>query len=457
MTSVLVALVLLAADAPVISTPTNPPVPPGVSTTPAAPAPNQPNPPRTLSLQEALDTAKKNQPVLKQAAADYEAARQRSFEARAPLLPQLNMSATYTRRTTNQVQGAVVGFSSTTSTPYAFHLSNSFGANLTLSQLIWDFGQTWDRWRSAQVTADAFGQDEQTHVQTSLYGVRTAFFAARAAADLLQVAADTVVNQQRHLDQVKGFVEVGTHPEIDLATALTAVANAKVQLIQAQNGFSTTRAQLNQAMGVEGPIDYSISDDRMFPVDGENGDLEALVDTAVSARPEFAAIRLRAAAQDEIIGASRGAYGPALSFVTTGSLGGIQVENLAPNWNAGLALSWNIFGGLGTLATVSEAQANLASLEAQAEGTRQSVRLDVTQSQLAVHAAVEALSAAEEALKNAKDQLRLAEGRYETGVGSIIELGDAQLALTTAAAQRVQADFNISSARAQLWHALGRP
>jgi len=57
---------------------------------------------------------------------------------------------------------------------------------------------------------------------------------------------------------------------------------------------------------------------------------------------------------------------------------------------------------------------------------------------------------------NARERLRLAEGRYAAGVGSPIELGDAQLALTTAQAQAVQAQYNLSSARADLLAALGQ-
>jgi outer membrane protein len=64
--------------------------------------------------------------------------------------------------------------------------------------------------------------------------------------------------------------------------------------------------------------------------------------------------------------------------------------------------------------------------------------------------------AADEALLNARERLRLAEGRYQAGVGSVIELGDAQVALTNAAAQKVQADYNVSTARAQLMKAIGR-
>jgi outer membrane protein len=417
--------------------------------------------PKVLTLQQALETAKLHQPTLRQASADAMAARQRSYEARSGLLPQLNLNLGYTRRTTNAVSGAAAsaGLGGTGSAPVpppTFDTVNSLSGTLTLTQLVWDFGQTWNRFQASQSSADASNQDAETRLQTVMFGVRSAFFAARANRELVKVAQDTVANQQRHLNQVKGFVEVGTHPEIDLAQALTDVANAKVQLIQAQNGYATSRAQLNQAMGVEASTDYDVSDDQMTPIDGENGTLDSLVDTAVATRPELAAYRLRIHAQQDTVSATRGAYGPSLGVSTSGTLGGNAFDNLTPNWNAGVVLQWNLFGGLLTQSTINEAEANLDSLVAQSDGQRQQVRLDVEQAQLAIHAAIEALTAADEALKNAKDRLRLAEGRYQTGVGNIIELGDAQLALTTAAAQRVQADFAISTARAQLWKALGR-
>jgi outer membrane protein len=87
---------------------------------------------------------------------------------------------------------------------------------------------------------------------------------------------------------------------------------------------------------------------------------------------------------------------------------------------------------------------------------RQQLRLEVDQAWLSVRAAKAALGAAAEAVENARLRLGLAEGRYQTGVGSAIELGDAQLALTSAEAQKVQADYNLAIARAQLLKALGR-
>ena len=78
------------------------------------------------------------------------------------------------------------------------------------------------------------------------------------------------------------------------------------------------------------------------------------------------------------------------------------------------------------------------------------------QARLSVRAAQGEIGAAEEALVNAREQLRLAEGRYETGVGNIIELGDSQVAFTNASAQKVQADYDLATARVTLLHTLAR-
>ena len=82
--------------------------------------------------------------------------------------------------------------------------------------------------------------------------------------------------------------------------------------------------------------------------------------------------------------------------------------------------------------------------------------MDVDQALLAIRAAKAALSSSRDALVAARQRLLLAEGRYQNGSGSVIELGDAQIAAANAAAQVVQTDFQLATARAQLVWALGR-
>jgi outer membrane protein len=426
---------------------------------------------RVLTLDQALLTARANQPLLKQAAANLRAAQMRTFEARASLLPGVNATARYGLGTANILPqvgtnatgaggspggtggGAAGGGSGASSRLFV----NSTNGGLSLTQLVWDFGQTWNRFQAAQLSADAAGQDERSQLNTVLFGVRSAFFSALATKELLLVARETLANQERHFGQVQGYVEVGTRPEIDLAQAKTDRANARVQLISAQNGYASARAALNQAMGVEGPADFDVSDDRLGRIDEEDLPLEQIIDLALRARPEVEALDARLRSQQELVSAARGAYGPALYFNTGVTASGVDTDIRGNVTVVGLSLTWNLFNGMGDWARVQEADANVASLLAQVDALRQQVRLELEQAQLQVHGAVETLSAADEALTAARERLRLAEGRYQTGVGNIIELGDAQLALTNAAAQKVRSEFDLSAARAQLLVKLGRP
>ncbi len=412
------------------------------------PAAAPPSSARVLGLDEAVRLARENQPQLRQARAGTEAAQARADEARAPLLPQLTGTAGYARAT-----GNLPGL------PESPASANAWAFRATLNQLVWDFGQTTGRYQAARESAASQEASERATGLQVLYSVRSAFFTARAGRDLVGVARETLQNQEVHLRQVQGFVEVGRNPEIDLAQARTDRANAQVQLIQAQNAYETAKAQLNQAMGVEGPTDYEVADDTLPAVEGEDAPIDALLAEALPRRPDVVALEAQARAQQATLSSVRGGYWPSLGLVAGASDVGPELSGpgLTWNWSAGATLTWNLFQGGLTSAQSREASANLVALEAQLDALRQQVRLDLEQARLPVRAAKAALSAAAEALVNARERLRLAEGRYQTGAGSIIELGDAQVALTSAGAQKVQADYALAAARALLLRALGRP
>jgi outer membrane protein len=279
----------------------------------------------------------------------------------------------------------------------------------------------------------------------------------RARKDLVTVAQDTLNNQLRHLHQIEGFVRVGTRPEIDLAQARTDEANARVMLINAENNYETSKAQLNQTIGIERSTDYEVGNETLPPFPGEDEPTEPLLDRALKARPEFISIEQSVRAQRYIISSVKGLYFPSFLLGASFTDNGISLDGLTWNWSAQLQVQWNIFQGLLTKSQSREANYNLVAIEAQRDGLRQSVRLEVEQARFFLRGAKAALIAAGEALENARIRLRLAERRYQTGVGDVIELGDAQLALTAAAAQEVTARFNVAIGRAQLIKAIGGP
>src|SRR5579859_4931996 len=371
---------------------------------------------KTLTLQQAIDTALRQQPQLVAARAQSEAAMARADEARAPLLPQVNGNASYQRRTTNQAQGGtLIGAGGQTA---SFATSDFWNFGITASQLIWDFGQTSGRWRSAKANAAAQEQTERANKLQTLLNVRTAYFQARSQKANINVAKETLTNQEKHLAQIQGFVDLGTRPQIDLAQARTDVANAKVQLIAAENGYASAKAQLNQAMGSVEGTDYEVADESPPALPDEDQTTDALVQVAVRSRPELAALAKQIEAQEAVVSSAKANYGPTLGASTGFTEAGRYLDNMAWNWNAQVTLSWPIFQGMLVPAQVREAEANLVVARAQRDASVQQLRLEVEQARLAVRSAKASLGAVEEALTNAKERLRLAEGRYQTGAGS---------------------------------------
>lgn len=420
----------------------------------AAPAAAQ----RVVSLDEAVRTAVEKQPALRKAKSQSSISAARADEVRAQFLPQLSGTAAYARTTANFAPrpGTVPPqFVAGGSSSWAGFNFFNFGA--TLNQLVWDFGRTQGAWDQARALSRADVAGESVSRLQVVLDARTAFFSARAQRALVKVARETLDNQDRHMQQVQGFVEVGTRPDIDLAQVRTDRANALLQLIQAENGYDTSKAQLNVAMGVEGGTNYEVADETLPPVDGEGAAGSVLVDEALRARPELAKMGEQLRAQDGAVAAAQGGYFPSISATSSFTDVGPSVSELGWNLSGQVGLTWPLFQGLLVPAQVREMQAGRGALEADRDTLRLQVGLEVDQARLAVRADKAGLDASHEALVNARERLRLAEGRYETGVGNIIELGDAQVALTNAAAQVVRAEFQLATARAQLVDALGRP
>lgn len=403
---------------------------------------------RVLTLEQALTISRQHAPELRQAAAATQAARARIESARAPLLPQITGTASYGRGTFNSPLAG--------QPKHDFDTRDSFAAGLRATQLIYDFGQAWYLKEAARENAAAQELSERATQQEIAYGVRNAFLTAGANRALVDVARATLSNQERHLAQIQGFVDVGTRPPIDLAQSRTDVANARLALLRAENNYQAAKAELSRAMGTPESTDFEVSPELPPAEESEAASLDVLVQTGEKQRPEFLAFSAQLAAQAATTRSIKGQYGPTLS--ATGSLDeqGYRLSQMALNLSAGVALTWPIYQGGLTNGRVAEANAQTAVLQAQLDTLRQDLRVAVTQASLAIRAAQAALVAADELVQLAKERVALAEGRYQTGVGNTIELGDAELALRDAETQRVSAEYDLGSARALLHRTLGR-
>lgn len=437
-----------------------------------------------LTLEAALEHARKHAPELAQAETTVQAARARIDIARSPRLPQVSGSVGYQRSTYNSsfssggvtstttgtgttATGVDTGTTTTATTGvtttsggssrsrFSSDTRDQWNATVRASQLLYDFGQSSDNLRAAQASERAQVEYARGTALAVDHAVRDAFLSAAANKALVQVAQESLDNQARHLAQIQGFVTVGTRPSIDLAQSRTEVANAKLSLLRAENNYAVAKTQLERAMGFD-PGQYDVSSQVPDPEPEENTGVEKLVEQAERTRPEFAALQYQERAQEYTLSADKAGYAPNLALTGNVSEAGSELDALALNFGAGVTLSWPIYQGGIVDARVRESVATLTGLRIQRELLRKDTRRELEQALLSLHAAQAALEIADEVVANAKERLRLAEGRYSAGVGNIIELGDAQLVLSSAQSQRVSANYELGQARLQLRIGLGK-
>ncbi len=416
---------------------------------------------RMLSLDEAVQLTLRLLPAIATSEANKQAADARIVQARSPWLPALTGSAAYARQTANFVlRPGNLPSSLTSSAASAASKSRSFNywsSQLQLSQLLFDFGATAYGVSSTKALARQSQHAVRQAVLEATLATRKAFFSAQGSKWQKEVAAQTLVNQQRHKDQIAAQVAVGQRPPIDLAQADTDVSNAKVTLIQARNTEAIALATLMQAMGVEGLDEaYGVNDDTLGATAVEECGLQQLLVEALAQRPEMRGLHEAALAQRQKLRSLEVGLLPQVTGVGSVTDAGQKIDRLGWNWTGQVTLSWPLLSGGNSYGQIREAQALYRAAQANLNTQRNTIHLELRTAQLNVQAALLSVKAAEDAVHNASYQLTLAEGRYTTGLGGVIELGDAQLAWATARSQKVQAEVSLATARASLLKALGR-
>jgi outer membrane protein len=440
----------------------------------------------TLTLEDAIQIARSHHPAVMQQRAQLELLRARSEQARSAFLPALTGSFAYQPQTANfaptpgfirsfQHQNGVETLADgvqvsclnpgtggcaqapSNPTPPSYSAFNYWSAGLGIYWTLWDWGRSIYGYKSSTTQVDSQKLNVQGSINQVTLDVKLAYFGAVASDAAVKVSEEAVATQQRHLDQARAFFQVGTRTKIDVASAESDHAAAELTLAKARGALQAAQAVLAAAIGDEHWRSYQLIAPTEYELEAPTA-LENAIDEALKARPEPRAIALQAKSYEQLAKSARGQFLPALVVSLGPTFAGTDISSLVTNFQASLALSFPVFGMNPWLVygQMREADANHALAEAQGVTTRNNIRLETAQAHAALSSAREEIVAAKKLVTAATERRNLAEGRYQAGVGSIIELSDAELNFVNARFQEVQATLDLASGRARLDHALGR-
>lgn len=408
-----------------------------------------------LTLEEAIATALAKHPAIQEFKARSLAARAQIGVSRANLLPKLSHSSSYYYGTSVPssslaIPSGVGQFSGTQGQTNDFTIHR-----FEVNQLLFDFGKTLGQIGQAKALFEAAQQNLQSVRQQVVLDAKTAFFGYLAAERAVQVSAENLRLNEELVRQAQGFYDVGVRARIDVTTAEANLYRAQADLITARNTLQIAQVALMTALGLkEWPysgLSYQV-DTRPKAVT-----LPQAKEKALSDRPDLKRHSFQQQADQQAVRTARAGYFPTLAAQGLQNTQGRPYGDMRGTWSLAVTASVPLFEGLATRYAVQQAKENLRATQANGEVLRQDINKQVEESFLNMQAAAERIRAAAKGQEAARENWDLARGRYNAGVGSIIEVTDAQVKYFNAELTYIRAVYDLKVAEAQLEKAMGVP
>ena len=399
---------------------------------------------KVLTLSEAEAIAVKSHPRVNSAllnARASDAVTRQVGSARYPLVSS-NLTGTGVQKDTATAAGAL-----TTSS-----LFNRLAAGVVASQLLYDFGRAGNLTRSAGMRADA--QRETAQATRAQMQVRAAYFQALQAQSVLKVAQETVAARQLTLRQVTRLFESKLKSSLDVSFGEVNLSEAELLLFRAENDIKAALAELAAGMG-QSTIDAALADEPMpSPLDP---DAKSSVDQAMKQRPELLSLRLQRDAALQFARAEKSLLYPTVSAIAAAGVLPAHDDKLHGSYS-GIGLNVSIPVLNGSLYSARRTEADLRAQAAAQDVRDLEIRIerDVKVAWFNATNAFRRLDVTARLLDQSTRSLRLAQSRYDLGLGSIVELNQALLNKTSAEISNAGAKYEYQTARAVLDYQVGQ-
>jgi len=327
----------------------------------------------------------------------------------------------------------------------------------TVSQLITDFGRTTNLVSSAESSAKAEAETSAATTAQIVLAVDQAFYNALEEKALLQVAQQTIDARQLIVNKINALTQAKLKSDLDLSFANVDLSRSKLLQLEAKNNYATALATLSAILGFSDQQQFELVESSS-PPEPPDADVNSLIMEALRQRPEILALQDQETSAEKFGHAEHDLWRPTVSAL--GTVGVAPVRNDAlPNWYGAVGVNINIpvFNGF-----LYNARAKTADLQTQAAkqrllNERNNIARDVRTAWQQSQQAFERLGVTQQLREQANLGLNLAQARYNLGLGSIVELGQAELQKTEADIADTDAQYQYRLTRLVVAYTIGAP
>lgn len=392
-------------------------------------------PAQVLTLEEALRRALSNHPDLVQALANIEAQEFSVLASTANRYPTFSFSSSAGQSgSSGQLGGTSV---------IRTGIQRSYGLGISLNQRLLDFGRTHHQVRSSELQLAATRLTYLRTRQTVLNNVVQAYFELLRQAQAIEVNEENVRNAEQLLKQAQGFLEAGTGAKIGVIQAQRDLATTRFGLVQAQGAYGRAVAGLASALG-EDELPEAMPTEVTLNI--PQWDVEQVRELARTTRPDLLSAVIQVAQAETAVRLAQAEYFPTISASAGYNWSDDVFPPVNTGYNVGVSLSVPLINEPTLSSAVGRAEAQLEASKATRHSTELRVVQEATEALYTLREAIGRAESSQEALKFAEENYRLATERYKVGVGSPVEVSQAQQQLILARTQELQSRFDVQTA-----------
>lgn len=407
-----------------------------------------------LSLDQAIETALKQNQQVKIARYGVDKADAQAQEAVGNALPTVGVAAGYNRNLLLPVFFFPVNG---TMTPVRFGLDNQYNLSATASQILFN-SAVFNGIGTSKVYQDAARATFKSQVATVVTETKRRYYNALAAKQFVNIAKQTLENTEENYKTISALFKEGLVAEFDQIRAQVAVDNVRPEVTNAEAGYNNAVSALMTYLSMDLKDTVDITTD-ILGTPQPLPDEDSAIIKAIQENYDLKALELQMKVADGVIDVYRSTYYPTLTLI--GQWQNQGMSDTYSNWLSassafvGLNFQFTIFNGTRTLAQVDQAKADYESVREQYALLKNNVKLQVRVIVNDLRSALLRIEAQQSTVQQAQRGFEISRIRYTEGTGSLLEINDAQVALSRAQVNRLTALLDYYTKRAEFDRVVG--